>query len=302
MEKATKDTYLQIVRKHYPHLADEQVNILDGGNDHFVFVVGQEVAFRFARSAREAKPAVIKFLEIFSRYSPLPIPRPEMHFDIQNGVPYETSTFIPGTSFYPEIAKSFTHDELITIARQMGHFLSVLHSFHLDLAREIGVDEMDPATFWEYMQENAFPEYERVVFPHVSARARQWIEKLFADYIDTIRMTPFTTMVTHADMWVFHIIVDSQRHTLSGVIDFGLRIADPANDFKAFEHYGQAFVAEVYSTYDLPIDDSFEMRRLFYTGHDVVYLLAQAIQKNDPKQISIAQTRLMKYIESHPHM
>ncbi len=176
MEKATKDTYLQIVKSHYPHLADEQVNILEGGNDHFVFVVNQEVAFRFTRSAREQKPAIIKFLEIFSRYSPIPVPRSEIHFDVQNGILYETGTFIPGTSFYPEIAKSFTHDELETIARQMGHFLSALHSFPLHLAREIGVGEMDPATFWEYMQENAYPEYERVVFPHVSARARQWIE------------------------------------------------------------------------------------------------------------------------------
>ncbi len=124
--------------------------------------------------------------------------------------------------------------------------------------------------------------------------------ELFADYIDNIRATPFTTTVTHADMWVFHIIVDCQSHTLSGVIDFGLRIADPANDFKAFEHYGQAFVAEVYSTYDLPIDDSFDMRRLFYTGHDVVYILARAIERNNQKQISIAHTKLMKYIEAHP--
>lgn len=40
-------------------------------------------------------------------------------------------------------------------------------------------------------------------------------------------------------------------------------IADPAEDFKAFEYYGQAFVNEVYAHYRHPIDPGFDSRRLF---------------------------------------
>ncbi len=297
-----EDTYLRIIREQYPELGDGQVQILSGGNDHFVVAVGQETLFRFARSVREEKPAVAKFLEVFSQHSPVRIPKPEMRFDAESGIRYEVGPFIPGVSFDPDIGKGFTHDELMTVARQIGRFLSVLHSFPIEQAREIGVDEMDASLFWEYMQDDAYPEYERVIFPHITPKAREWIERLFADYIATIRATPFPTRVTHADMWTFHMIVDLQKHTLSGVIDFAPRIADPANDFKAFEHYGEAFVAEVYANYDAPLDDSFEKRRLYYAGHDEVFLLSQAIETRDPKQIGQARNALIGYIEAHPHI
>jgi hypothetical protein len=102
-------------------------------------------------------------------------------------------------------------------------------------------------------------------------------------------------------MWVFHIIVDPNRHMLSGVIDFATRIADPAKDFKAFEHYGRDFVKEVYANYIMPVDDSFEMRRLFYTGHDMVFTVARSIEQGNTREANLAEEQLMKYIEAHPH-
>jgi hypothetical protein len=102
-------------------------------------------------------------------------------------------------------------------------------------------------------------------------------------------------------MWVFHIIVDPHRRVLSGVIDFATRIADPAKDFKAFEHYGRDFVNEVYAAYGIPAGSSFEMRRLFYTGYDMVFMLARSIESGDAKGANSAEGRLMRYIEAHPH-
>ena len=301
MEYALQDSHLRIIREHYPGLAQGQVTLLAGGNDHFVLVVKQEMVFRFSRQPGEVKQGVLNFVKHFSHISPVPVPIAQMHFDEPSGTWYEVSPFIPGVSFYPEVAESFTHAELMRVAQQMGQFLGVMHSFPLEQARNIGVDEMDPSTFWQYMHEDAYPGYERVLFSHISKRAQDWIRELFAEYISAIRATPFITKVTHSDMWVFHIIVDPHRRVLSGVIDFATRIADPANDFKAFEHYGSDFVKEVYDNYCLPTDDGFEMRRLFYTGHDMVFMLARSVEEGSPKEAKLAEERLMKYIDAHPH-
>ena len=301
MDANPEDNHLRIIRKHFPDLLPGQVTALSGGNDHFALLVKQETVFRFSRHHGEAQWGGLNFVKHFSQISPVPVPGYQIHFDEPSGTEYEVSPYISGVSFYPEIAKRFTHTELMRVAQQVGLFLGALHSFPLEQARAMGVSELDPSTFWRYMREDAYPNYERVLFPHISRRARDWIRRLFADYISAIRATPFVTTVTHSDMWVFHIIVDPHRRVLAGVIDFATRIADPAKDFKAFEHYGRDFVDEVYSAYPIPTGDSFEMRRLFYTGHDMVFMLARSIEAGNAKEANSARERLMKYIEAHPH-
>jgi aminoglycoside phosphotransferase (APT) family kinase protein len=161
---------------------------------------------------------------------------------------------------------------------------------------------MDPTDFWAYMAHhpNAYPHYQAVVFPHLLRSEQQWVEAVFAAYIARIRVTPFPICMTHSDMWVFHIIVDPKAHTLSGVIDFGLRIADPARDFKAFELYGQDFVAEVYRHYHAPVDEHFEQRRLFYTAHDLVFEFARALSGDDARKSARHKQALSAYIATHP--
>jgi aminoglycoside phosphotransferase (APT) family kinase protein len=300
MDAGLKVNCLRIVRKHYPDLLEGQVSELMGGHDHLVVVVKQETVFRFTRPGGEIRRGVLNFVKHFSQASPVPIPCPQLHFDEPSGTWYEVSHFIQGVSFYPEVARSFTHAQRVGLAKRMGLFLGALHSFPLERARTMGVGEMDPSTFWLYIQKEAYPHYERVVFPHISKTARDWVRQLFAEYVAAIRGTPFVTTVTHSDMWVFHIIVDPHRCVLSGVIDFATRIADPARDFKAFEHYGRDFVDEVYAAYSLPTGDSFEMRRLFYTGHDMVFTLARSIEAGNANEAIAAEEQLVKYIEAHP--
>lgn len=138
----------------------------------------------------------------------------------------------------------FAPSQRQAIAAQLGRLLTSIHSFPLERARELDLDEQDPDDFGDYLETNpnALPTVERLVYPCISASERRWLETLFTRYIALIRQQPFETRVTHGDMWTHHVIVDPVAQTLAGVIDFWGRIADPANDFKAFEHYGNDFV------------------------------------------------------------
>ena len=300
MELSIPHPYQRIVRRRFPDLSSRDVRAFEG-NDHYVFEVDDELAFRFPKVPREIDPKRSRFVQRFADLSPLPVPQIEIHRDGHTGLEYEIVTYLPGVPLYPSVAQEFTDEELATVADELGRFLGALHSFPVEEAGALGIDELDPSEFWAYMEQNerAYPRFKRLVFPHVSTAEREWVEALFTDYIALVRANPFPTTMTHSDMWVFHIIVDPEAHTLTGVIDYGLRIADPARDFKPFEHYGSDFVDAVYRSYSPPIDDQFDQRRLFYTGHDEVFELARQIERGNEEQIAQHRRSLSAYISSH---
>ena len=299
-EAEDTEKFLRIIKKHYPDISSTNIKSFDG-NDHWVFVVGHKV-FRFPKIPREFDARQTNFLKKFAPFSPISIPTMEFLKDIETGINYEINTFIPGVSFYPNVAKTFTKKELMDIAAKLGKFLNAVHSFSLEEAREMELDEVDPKNFWQYMEQNsnAFPEYKKVVYPHVSKIERTWIEKLFTEYIALIKKNLFPIRVTHSDMWTYHIIVDPDKHALAGVIDFWGRINDPARDFKAFEYYGNDFVKEVHKHYSLPVDENFEKRRLFYSGHDEVFEFARQLKGRNKDKIAQQKESLYHYITEHP--
>lgn len=300
MQPKVEKIYFEIFQQYFPDVRADEVTALLDGNDHFVFVV-RDKTFRFPKVPREINPKRSEFLKQLAPLSPLQLPIIEIHKDQHTGLSYEVNTYIPGVSFYPNVAKQFSSNEMKTIAHKLGAFLSAIHSFPLDKARELKLDELNPTDFWAYMEQNpsAFPKYKKLVYPYVSSEEQKWIEKLFTDFISLAKAKPLPLRVIHADMWVFHIIVDPTAHTLSGVIDFWGRISDPANDFKAFEYYGEDFVNEVYKNYSLPLDEDFEKRRLFYTGHDEVFELARQIERGDQGKIEKHKRSLSDYIKTH---
>lgn len=301
MDRSADNLYLTIVRKHFPDVTWEDVTATYAGNDHWLLVVRDKV-FRFPKVPRDIDARTSEFLKHLASRSPVPVPAISVHKDSNTGIFYEVNGYISGVSFYPAVAKTFSRRELLAVARKLGAFLSAVHAFPISEVRKLALDELNPSDFWAYMKHNprAYPAYRRIVFPHISRREQVWIERLFDDYVAQIRERPFQTKVTHADMWTYHIIVDADKHELTGIIDFWGRIADPASDFKAFEYYGQEFVREVYRTYTHSVDDDFERRRLFYTGRDEVHELARQLTLGNQDKIAEHKRSLSAYIAAHP--
>lgn len=302
MIDAPREVHLAIIRKQYPGISLGEMT-LDAGGEHHVYVVDGSVIFRFPQVPRRI-PLVRKHaLERLAATGAVPfrLPTGEIRHDREFDVWFEEALYLPGIPFTPEVAATFSHDELLTIARQMGAFLSVLHALPIDPARELGMDEMDPTDFWDYMETNpgAYPWVRRTLWPVLEPEERAWIEQLFERFIAQVRQTPLPLVVRHGDMFPYHIIVNSDSHELVGVIDFSWRIADPAGDFKAFEYYGPAFVEEVYAHYHGAVDPGFDSRRLFYTGHDEVFRLARSLASGDVAAIASARTSLSAYIRDH---
>ncbi len=294
-----RDIFLRIVNKKFPNIDNKKIQIFDDGWDYIVIVVDNKVAFRFPRREDYAKtlPIEVNFLEQFTKISPISVPRLAYKKDGKTGISYVTYRFIPGVQFTKSISNTFSKEELLTVAQQIGTFLTTVHTFPVEKARRLGIQRIDSLDSWN----KRLTKIKKEVFPHISENEQQWIIKLFENFLKTIKIVPIKAVLTHSDIMPEHIIVDPKTHTLSGIIDFGdMCIADPAYDFTFLSRYGRDFLNEAYKKYNLPRDKAFKTRRQFYEDRLVVTNLEHSLELKDEKRITTHKKQLSEYIESHP--
>lgn len=300
MSRKIIDKYLPIIRNFYPKIYPDSIKLFDDGYDHYVLVADDQ-AFRFPRSKNHGKRdrAENLFLKVFAKTSPVPVQDMESHTDPKASIAFQTYKFIPGIQLSKELAQTLNEQELTNIATDMGKFLTKLHSFPLVEAREMKMDELDPKTYWGHF-ERLLEKLRVFIFPLLSKTEQEWIEKLVMDYVNLTKDNPFEVKVTHSDLLEEHIIVDENTHKLNGIIDFSLRIADPANDFKYFDRYGDIFLKTVYENYP-QVDKQFDKRRKFYAGYVAVINVYESIERKNQKMKDMYLKVLKEYItQSNP--
>ena len=288
--------YLPAIKFHYPDIDPKTITVFREGYDHDVLVVGAHDAFRFPRTKNQGVLDTVEnvFLSEFVKTSPITIPKVAEYVDSATGYAYQRYQFIPGIQLTAELSSTLPAKELKGIAVTMGTFLTGLHAFPLVRARAMNMEELNPITYWEFFQDQ-LNKMKTTMFPSLSKNEQRWIENLYDDYISMCKDHPFQTTVTHSDLAWEHIIIDPATHQLAGVIDFSLRIADPAIDFAFFDRYSSLFLKTVYEHYTTA-DAYFDQRRIFYAGHIPIINLYESIEKKDKEMIKIHAHQLKDYI------
>ncbi len=290
--------FLEIIKKHYPTISEGKIKFLDDGWDHYVFVIDGKTAFRFPRTSEDGKKDAIEteFFKLFAPTSPVPVQNMKLFNDEETGIRYQMYDFIQGIRFTRDLAKTFSEEELSSIATDLGKFLTVLHSFPLDKGREMYMDEIVSAEDYVDYWEDFLKEIRNTMYQHFSKDEQEWIEKIFQEYITQSRKYSFSVTVTHFDLLPEHILVDEKTHKLSGIIDFSLRITDPAYDFSYFDRYGKHFLNAVLESYPLRQgDETFDIRRKFYATRLGFSFLSQAIERQ-PEKIPVIIDQIHEYI------
>jgi aminoglycoside 2''-phosphotransferase len=222
------------------HQSLETVQVHDGGDDFLVVEVNHAWMFRFPRheSARQALQCEIAFLQEFASRSPLPVPC--YAFIGKDFVGYRR---IEGTPLTRSLFATLDDATRRVVARQMGEFLSALHTFPLDRARAMGLTEG-----WGGWREKACQSFRANVAPLLSIQARTnaiaCLEEFFALRGERV--------VVHGDFYPEdHVFLDDERRGLSGVIDFGdLTIEDAAADFTSvLQDFGAGFLQDIWTHY-----------------------------------------------------
>jgi aminoglycoside 2''-phosphotransferase len=301
VKKELLEKYFPIIKKHFPNCQEESITFFDNGYDHFVFVIDGKHVLRFPRSPLHGKQDAIisEFSQLFAPFSPIPVQTMTSHVDEETNIKYQTYEFVSGVPLTPELAKELTGAELTELAKDVGKFLLALHSYSIEKVKHLGIESLvSPQDYADYFTD-VIDVDKNVMNDLLTEEEWKWFEQIVKKFSTVSYKHPYQFTITHSDMLAEHILIDEKKHRLSGIIDFTLRIADPANDFKYFDRYGKAFLKNVYDTY-LPVDEYFDERRKFYAGDLVVANVYQAVERHDILKQERYLKELKDYIAHNP--
>ncbi|MGA9398395.1 MAG: phosphotransferase [Anaerolineaceae bacterium] len=221
----------------------EPVTIIDyddRGEDFFIIEVNHEWIFRFPRReySRQALEVEENFLPAFQPATTIALP--QYCIASQNMGGYRK---LPGVFLTSDKIKNLTAATQHTLARQLGQFLTTLHSYPLGKARSLGV-----TTKWADWRETISPEIFGQIMNDLFKPVRGWASQILESYFNK----QYQLCVIHGDLSLpDHILLDDKLNQISGIIDFGdLTIDDPVRDFLSiYEDGGNVFFAQVSENY-----------------------------------------------------
>jgi aminoglycoside phosphotransferase (APT) family kinase protein len=245
---------------------------IDEGWDSAVFEVDGEWIVRVPRRdevllwlRREAA-----LLPVLAPALPLPVPRFEV---VEDSGPLAFVAYgkLEGEPLDGSAARAPPGPSL---ARQLGAFLTALHSFPLGKVVQAGFADTRAAGWLEQQREFA-RRCEHEAIPLLEEDERLRARSLFAEFLSRWD-SRLELVFVHGDLGPAHILWSGS--TVSGVIDWSdARVGDPALDFAWLLHgTGAAFADALLGAYSgVETGPAFRARALFYhrlgPWHEVLY-------------------------------
>jgi len=224
------------------------------------------------------------------------VPEPRWYTEPCDGLPHGALGYrkLPGET------PAWGVDPGAAFARDLGAFMAELHGLPVDEARAADVPQVDSYRRLLGARDVVLP----VLADRLEANAFARIDAWWASYAADARMRTERLAVCHHDLWHDNLL-RSPEGRLSGVLDIAhVEVGDPAHDFAAPRHFGEAFMSELIAAYRsagvrFDGDDEYRARR-FYEGREFGGL-AWAIEHHDVEEIedSIEKIRRGPVLASH---
>ena len=247
-EILTSKSAKTIITTALPEFRDARVELLDEGWDFKVFEVEGRWLFRFPK--RESGVAKLnmeyKLLSGLREWVSLPVPNYKFFSESHETSCRPFGGYRKLQGIGGDSSKIVDRQET---ARQLGIFLSRLHTYPVDKAREAGVPEKrDLVVFWRDRSREQLRKLEGLnVNPDLLSR-----------YLENDAPVSFEGVVSlvHNDLWAEHILVDSSSGWVSGIIDWGdTIIAEPAIDFAyLYTWFGKSWLENILVHYTGKLD------------------------------------------------
>lgn len=144
----TAEIAKDIITASFPRFCGMQVELLDEGWDFRVFEVDAGWLFRFPKREESVTKLSMecRLLTDLADWVPLPIPRHEYCAELHESLdrPFARYKKLPGIA--GDVSKTVDQHR---VARQLGLFLTRLHTYPVERAREAGVPERsDLVAYW----------------------------------------------------------------------------------------------------------------------------------------------------------
>ena len=287
----TAEIVRAVVREQFPELAVASVEPMGEGWEFETFLVDDRVVFRFPRRADGGDgfewqerlhvlvASVISDIVRIPRITRWgkPCGRFPYRFTGHDLVP-GVGANDPSVSMNPELADD------------IGRVLSRLHAIPADVAAVAGVGTADPND---------------VDLGAALLRLRRWVSEVpeIRDHahdpcmwLDRVPHAPDAyrgmPRLIHGDFQMEHVLVSPTTGRLSGIIDWGPVLCEPAPDFNyVLLHGGWSFFQRAVAAYDLPLDAEFAKRTLFSARLGALAGLADAVKRgrSPSRELAIVQ-------------
>lgn len=298
------DFYKSIVETCFPSVRVSDMQFLGGGTCR-VFVVNDSLIFRFphgggsvaSEPCSDDEGAFLfhekRVYATLGPLLPLPIPRYRYFSTGCAQFPYPIAGYekLPGRSLS---ATRLASHEIPDVARQIGEFLTALHSVPLS-ALPAALQPPAPASLGRSNVRSLFRQVKAQAFPLLSPEDQAWTSRLFQELNNDHTLWDLTPVFTHGDFDGSNILYDASQGIVSGIIDFeeAGQNGDAAADFCALlAGFGTAFLEDVLRAYTLDVSTAMRRRIDLHAKRILFIEMLYGIQTNDRRFIDNARQRL----------
>jgi aminoglycoside 2''-phosphotransferase len=264
----------EIIIEHIQSLDEAMENAPEGWDTH-AGVVNGEFIFLFPKHHHGADSLKLQAKLLPDLRNVISIPIPNFDFVSQGCQEFQEILvgykMIVGAPLTENLFRQVCTGEVAQkLGLQLAEFLSELHSFPIERAKELAVPSVPDEKRWA----DFYKEILKRAFPLLDGSEQQWTTALFESFLSCEENFQFQPVLLHGDLSPEHILFDRGRKRISGIIDFGdARVGDPAYDFQV--DYGDDFLLELMSNYQGQIDDTFFRRLEFHNRrwpfHEILY-------------------------------
>jgi aminoglycoside 2''-phosphotransferase len=287
------ESYEGRIRKAVPKIKIDSITLNREGLMNDIVIVNGEIVFRFPKHEYSFKHLKneTRILRLLRNYISLEIPSPL--YEIDDALAYR---FIPGEALRRDVLLRLAEDDQQAIADQLAQFFKELHGIPVNEISDFEIPMADALMKYDGWV-NAYQRIRDKVFPLLLPHARDWAEEHFESHLADKNNFEYELKVVDTDVPPYHILFDSKKNRISGIIDFGCAgLGDPAIDFGVIiYHYGESFLKRFYNLY--PDAEAYLKRARFYAAaHEVRWLLT-GIERNEPFwfAVHIGSAKDMKY-------
>lgn len=221
------DLAKNLIETQFPQLKPATLEVLGEGWDNAAYLVNEKWVFRFPK--REvAAPSILnecRILPVIATQLPLPVPHPIFQGKPTNTYPWHFAGY---EKLKGDLAcgARLTDQERRACAVPLAQFLAKLHASTSLFPQ--GVLPQDPFGRNDVEKTRTRLEtYVEKAKPYISQAHYRDVQTMLAQ---PLKMHLKTDALVHGDLYVRHLLLDSQR-SLSGIIDWGdATLADPAVD------------------------------------------------------------------------
>lgn len=215
------DAVAEVVAAHLPGYRVGSVVPLGEGLDNVAYEVNGELIVRFGRAPDPVRvDREARLLAMVATITTLPVPAPVFTAPDEGCLAYPK---LPGVSLL-DLPAGLRADHGVPVAAELGGFLAALHA--VPVARVAGLVDADDPPLEEWRQA-AVASY---------AAAADAVPPAHRVPVEAFLDGPppagaHATVFSHNDLGIEHVLVDPDRWTVTGVIDWSdAAIVDPAFD------------------------------------------------------------------------